>query len=334
MFNYIPEFFKGETADNDEEADRWYADKKNNRRTAGPAAARRGRPRHQLRGQGGPGHARTAACSSTSARGAPADYITQAAAVHVPPVQGAGGRRHHQGADGGRPDLPLRDGRRAGRRRLHRGARCPASSRPARSPAACTAPTASAATRSPTCWCSAGAPGCTPRSTPRTSAGSSRSTRAQVESIARADRSSPSSARAARTPTPSRPTCRRRCRTWSGIIRTEAELKEALKKIEGLKQRAGQGARGGRPRPTTPAGTPRSTCSSLLTVAECCDAGGARAQGEPRRPHPRRPSRTPTTRGATINVVLRQRDGRIAGLRREPLPEMPAELKALFQERK
>src|ERR671930_336532 len=33
MFNYIPEFFKGETADNEEEADRWYADKKNNRRT-------------------------------------------------------------------------------------------------------------------------------------------------------------------------------------------------------------------------------------------------------------------------------------------------------------
>src|SRR6185503_14864275 len=33
MFNYIPEFFKGETADNQEEADRWYQDKKNNRRT-------------------------------------------------------------------------------------------------------------------------------------------------------------------------------------------------------------------------------------------------------------------------------------------------------------
>src|SRR5207237_1097152 len=33
MFNYIPEFFKGETADNEAEADRWYEDKKNNRRT-------------------------------------------------------------------------------------------------------------------------------------------------------------------------------------------------------------------------------------------------------------------------------------------------------------
>src|SRR4029079_6470581 len=33
MFRYIPEFFKAETADNEAEADRWYEDKKNNRRT-------------------------------------------------------------------------------------------------------------------------------------------------------------------------------------------------------------------------------------------------------------------------------------------------------------
>jgi succinate dehydrogenase / fumarate reductase flavoprotein subunit len=32
MFDYIPEFFKAETADNEDEADRWYDDKTNNRR--------------------------------------------------------------------------------------------------------------------------------------------------------------------------------------------------------------------------------------------------------------------------------------------------------------
>jgi succinate dehydrogenase / fumarate reductase flavoprotein subunit len=32
MFDYIPEYFKAETADTEEEADRWYEDKKNNRR--------------------------------------------------------------------------------------------------------------------------------------------------------------------------------------------------------------------------------------------------------------------------------------------------------------
>ncbi|MEE9569555.1 MAG: FAD-dependent oxidoreductase, partial [Candidatus Binatia bacterium] len=33
MFNYISEFFKAETADTEQEADAWYTDKKNNRRT-------------------------------------------------------------------------------------------------------------------------------------------------------------------------------------------------------------------------------------------------------------------------------------------------------------
>ncbi|TMB99588.1 MAG: fumarate reductase/succinate dehydrogenase flavoprotein subunit, partial [Chloroflexi bacterium] len=33
MFNYVPDFFRAETADTEDEADRWYEDKKNNRRT-------------------------------------------------------------------------------------------------------------------------------------------------------------------------------------------------------------------------------------------------------------------------------------------------------------
>ena len=33
MFGYIPDFFRAETADSEQEADRWYEDKKNNRRT-------------------------------------------------------------------------------------------------------------------------------------------------------------------------------------------------------------------------------------------------------------------------------------------------------------
>jgi len=33
MFNYVPDFFRAETADNEKEADAWYEDKRNNRRT-------------------------------------------------------------------------------------------------------------------------------------------------------------------------------------------------------------------------------------------------------------------------------------------------------------
>ena len=121
------------------------------------AAPRRGRPGDQHRGQGRPRHARPAASTWTSPPGCRPRPITQAAAVDVPPVQGAGRRRHHQAADGGRPDLPLRDGRRRGRpgHRRPRPARWRACSPPARCPAACTAPTGSAATRCPTCWSSA-----------------------------------------------------------------------------------------------------------------------------------------------------------------------------------
>ena len=113
MFDYVPDVFRAQYAETEEEADRWYADPDHNRRPpellprdevarainaevkAGPRlAARRRVPGHRLPPPG---------------RGDPAP-----AAVDVPPVQGAGRRRHHQGADGGRPGPALRDGRRRG----------------------------------------------------------------------------------------------------------------------------------------------------------------------------------------------------------------------------
>ena len=142
------------------------------RRSCSPATRSPGRSTPRSR----PGAAhRTAGCSSTSPRGCRAAEILQAAAVDVPPVQGAGRRRHHHGADGGRPDLPLRDGRRSRSTPTRpRPPACPACSPPARSPAACTARTGSAATRCRTCWCSAGAPATARPPTSRASAASTR----------------------------------------------------------------------------------------------------------------------------------------------------------------
>ncbi|CAK7281267.1 Succinate dehydrogenase flavoprotein subunit [Streptomyces misionensis JCM 4497] len=86
--------------------------------SARAAAPRRGGQGHQRRGEGGPGlPARRGLPGRLHADAGGGDPA--AAAVHVPPVQGAGGRRHHGGADGGRADLPLRDGR--CRRRLGHG---------------------------------------------------------------------------------------------------------------------------------------------------------------------------------------------------------------------
>ena len=119
MFNYVPDVFRAQYAETEEEADRWYDDPDHNRRPpellprdevarsinsevkAGRGtAARRHLPRHRLPAAG--------------------RLHLAAAAVDVSPVQGASRRRHHQGADGNRPDVPLRDGRRRGGPR-HRG---------------------------------------------------------------------------------------------------------------------------------------------------------------------------------------------------------------------
>ncbi|CAA9385991.1 MAG: Succinate dehydrogenase flavoprotein subunit, partial [uncultured Pseudonocardia sp.] len=82
----------------------------------------RGRPGHQQRGEGRP---RVAPWRRLPRhRVAPLDRVhPQAAAVDVPPVQGARRGRHHGRADGGGPDLPLRHGRRRGRPRHGGGAR-------------------------------------------------------------------------------------------------------------------------------------------------------------------------------------------------------------------
>ena len=114
MFNYIPDVFKEQYATSEEEGDRWYTDADNNRRP--PELLPRDEVARAINsevkaGRGSPhGGVFLDIASRRSAGGDP-----QAAAVDVPPVQGAGRRRHHRRADGGRPDLPLRDGRRRGR---------------------------------------------------------------------------------------------------------------------------------------------------------------------------------------------------------------------------
>ena len=101
MFNYVADMFRAETAETEEEADAWYDDHINYRPHARPAAPRRGGPRHQLRGEGGPGHPARRRLSRH--RLAAHARVHQAPPpVDVPPVHGAGRRRHHGRGDGGR----------------------------------------------------------------------------------------------------------------------------------------------------------------------------------------------------------------------------------------
>jgi succinate dehydrogenase / fumarate reductase flavoprotein subunit len=116
-----------------------------------------------------------------------------------------------------------------------------------------------------------------------------------------------------------------------GIIRVERELQEALKKLEALKQRAARvRVEGGRI--YNPGWHTALDLASLLTVAECC-ALAALERKESRGGHTREDHPYTDDTWGSVNLVARQQGDRV-DLRREPLPQMPAELKALFQERK
>ena len=199
------------------------------------APPRRGRPRDQQRGEGRPRH--PARRRLPRHRLAPVGGVhPQAAAVDVPPVQGAGRGRHHRRGDGGRADLPLRDGRGGGRPR-HRGRpRARACSRPARSPAACTGRTGWAATPCPTCWSSDGGPGAAAAEHAR-----GHRHRAELPDDALADAAraalAPFDREGGENPYTVQHDLQQTMHDLVGIIRTAPEMEQALERIAALKER-------------------------------------------------------------------------------------------------
>jgi succinate dehydrogenase / fumarate reductase flavoprotein subunit len=115
-----------------------------------------------------------------------------------------------------------------------------------------------------------------------------------------------------------------------GIIRTERELREALAKIAALKDRAARaGVEGGRA--YNPGWHTALDLRSLLTVAEC-SAIAALERTESRGGHTREDHPKTEPEWGKVNVVLRAQDGGVA-VSREPLPEMPDDLRRLFEEK-
>jgi len=112
-----------------------------------------------------------------------------------------------------------------------------------------------------------------------------------------------------------------------GIIRTEHELTQALKEITELRQRAERVAVEGH-RQYNPGWHLALDLRSMLLVAECV-ATAALARRESRGGHTRDdfPGTDPVF--ARLNHVLRLRGGALE-LVAEPLPEMPSDLAALF----
>src|SRR5499426_3881967 len=116
-----------------------------------------------------------------------------------------------------------------------------------------------------------------------------------------------------------------------GIIRTEGELRKALEEIAVFKQRLARvKVEGGRE--FNPGWHLALDLYSMLSVSEATTLG-AIARKESRGGHTRDDYPMADDRFGKVNIVVRKRSGQMS-VTEEPLPEMPAELQALLQERK
>jgi succinate dehydrogenase / fumarate reductase flavoprotein subunit len=115
-----------------------------------------------------------------------------------------------------------------------------------------------------------------------------------------------------------------------GIIRTEGELKSALERIAALKERAAQvGVEGHRQ--YNPGWHLALDLRSLLTVSECV-ALAAIERRESRGGHTRDDYPKPDPELGKVKMVVRAGDGEVS-VHREPLDDLPDDLRALFEEK-
>ena len=119
-----------------------------------------------------------------------------------------------------------------------------------------------------------------------------------------------------------------------GIIRTGSELKESLEKLAELRDRASKLSTGGG-RAYNPGWNLATDLPSMLTVSTAV-AQGALLRTESRGGHTREDHPKADPELGKVNLVQRQTTQRGAGaeisIAPEPLPEMPADLQELFEE--
>jgi succinate dehydrogenase / fumarate reductase flavoprotein subunit len=114
-----------------------------------------------------------------------------------------------------------------------------------------------------------------------------------------------------------------------GIIRTAEEMEKALAELEALKERAKHMSVEGH-RQFNPGWHLAIDLHNMLLVSEAV-ARAALERTESRGGHTRNDYPKTDPEWGKVNVIVREVDGEIQ-LARQPLPEMPAELKALFEE--
>jgi succinate dehydrogenase / fumarate reductase flavoprotein subunit len=325
MFNYIPEFFKGETADNEAEADRWYQDKKNNRRT--PDLLPRDEVARAIRSEvkAGRGSPHGGAFLDIASR-RPADYIRK----RLPSM-------YHQFKELADVDItkePMEVG--PAQHYVMGGVRVDADSTAATMPGLFAAGEVAAGLHGSNrlggnslsdLVVFGRRAGLYAALYAKDFGGQLTVDAGQVESIGR-EMLEPFTRTGGENPYAIQAELQDVMHTLVGIIRTESELREALRKIEAFKDRARKvRVEGGRT--YNPGWHTALDLRSLLTVSEC-SATAALERKESRGGHTRDDHPYTDDQWGTVNVVLRLRDGALQ-VTREPLPQMPAELKALFE---
>jgi succinate dehydrogenase / fumarate reductase flavoprotein subunit len=328
MFNYIPEFFKGETADNEKEADAWYEDKKNNRRTPDLL------PRDEV--------ARAINSEVKAGRGSPhggvfLDICTRRAGDYIRKRLPS---MYHQFKELAGVDItrePMEVGPTC--HYVMGGVRVDADSTQATVPGLFAVGEVAGGMHGSNrlggnslsdLLVFGRRAGLHAALYAKNLGGQLVTDSAEVESIARA-LVEPFGRSGGENPYAIQAELQETMQNLVGIIRTEREMRQALSTIETLKERAKK-VRVDGGRVYNPGWHVALDLASLLTVAECTTLAALERKesrgGHTRDDHPY----TDDTWGK-VNVVLRLRDGAVQ-VSREPLPEMPAELRALFQERK
>ena len=326
MFNYIPEFFRAETADTVEEADAWYEDKENNRRTPDLL------PRDEV--------ARAINAEVKAGRGSPhggvfLDIATRRPAEYVRRRLPSMYHQFKQLADVDITAQAMEVG--PTMHYIMGGVRVDADT------GAATVPGLFAAGE-----CAGGMHGANRLGGNslsdlvvfgrRAGLGAAESAAsvpapavddAQVEAVA-AEMNEPFAREEGEGPYDIQRDLQETMHTLAGIIRTEAELLEARERIEALKQRAARVRVHGH-RQYNPGWHLALDLPALLTVSEAT-ARAANLRQESRGGHTRDDYPDPDDEWGARNVVVRKGADGGMDVATAPLPEMPAELRRLFEE--
>ncbi len=117
--------------------------------------------------------------------------------------------------------------------------------------------------------------------------------------------------------------------TLVGIIRTESDLSKALDELQTLRERASK-ARITGARAFNPGWHMCLDLEAMIAVAECCTLA-ALERKESRGGHTRDDYPEPSSEFAKVNVACSYSDG-ATSIRQEPLPEMPDDLRKIIEE--